>query len=42
MLVTAGSRPAAADWNADGHPVREVAVDDVAAEAARAERVLAF
>jgi len=42
MLVTAGSRPAEADWNADGHPVREVAVAAVAAEAARAARVLAF
>jgi hypothetical protein len=42
MLITAGSRPADPDWNSDGHPVREVAVDDVAAEAGRAARVLAF
>jgi len=42
FLVEAGAAPADPSWNADGHPVRSITAEEIAALLPRAERFVIF
>ncbi len=42
FLVEAGAAPADPSWNADGHPVRPITAEEIAALLPRAERFVIF